>query len=73
MRVGIDAPLTKTGLEKLIERCKRLSKDNIRIQRLLLESAIINNWKNVYLPRETEVQAVNKEVIDDLKSMFGLE
>lgn len=73
MRDNMNAPLTKTGLEKLIERCMRLSKENIRIQKLLLETAIINNWKNVYLPREEELQAVNNEVVDDLKSMFGLE
>jgi hypothetical protein len=72
-RDNMQAPLTETGLEKLVARCKRLSKDNIRIEKLILETAIINNWKNVYLPREEEVQAANAEVIEDLRSLFGLE
>lgn len=72
-RENMGAPLTKSGLQKLIERCERLSNNKVRVQKVLLESAIINNWKNVYLPNETELQAVNNEVINDLKSMFGLE
>lgn len=73
VRENMAAPLTKSGLQKLIERCERLSNNNVRVQKVLLESAIINNWKNVYLPNETELQAVNKGVVDDLKNMFGLE
>ena len=73
MRNSIDAPLSLLGLEKLIERCKRLSKDNVRIQKLLLETAIINNWKNVYLPNESELHRVNQEVADDLRELFGLD
>ena len=72
-RVNMEAPLTESGLEKLVERCERLSKGNIRIQKLLLENAIINNWKNVYLPREQEVEAVNNDVKEDLKQFLGLE
>lgn len=73
MREEINAPLTETGLEKLVERAKRLSKNNIRIEKLLLETALINNWKNVYLPREEEIEAVNSEVANDLRALFGLE
>ena len=73
MRYDIDAPLTETGLEKLVERCERLSKGNLRVQKILLEAALINNWKNVYLPREQEVQAVKDDMTNDLRSMFGLE
>lgn len=73
MRDNMQAPLTKRGLKMLIERCERLSKHNIKVQKLLLEAAIINNWKNVYLPNETELQAVNQETISDLRVMFGLE
>ena len=73
MRQEIGAPLTKLGLEKLIDRCERLSKNNIRIQKVLLETALINNWKNIYLPREEELKAITNETIDDLRSMFGLE
>jgi hypothetical protein len=73
MRDEIGAPLTEAGLHKLVDRAKRLSKNNIRIEKLLLETALINNWKNVYLPREEEVEAVNSEVAQDLKALFGLE
>lgn len=73
MRETIKAPLTKIGLRKLIDRCERLSKNNIRVQKILLETAIINNWKNVYLPREEELQAVSNEIADDLRSLLGLE
>ena len=73
MRDSINAPLTKSGLVKLIERCERLSKNNVMIQKVLLENAIINNWKNVYLPREEEIKAVNEDVANDLRNLLGLE
>jgi hypothetical protein len=73
MRETIEAPLTTTGLRMLIERCSRLAKDNIKIQKLLLENAIINNWKNVYLPNEEEVKAVKKETVNDFKNFIGIE
>ena len=73
MREDIKAPLTPLGLKKLIDRCERLSKHNVRVQKILLETAIINNWKNVYLPREEELQAVTNEIADDLRSLLGLE
>lgn len=73
MRKSIDAPLSILGLKKLIERCNRLSNNNARIQKLLLETAIINNWKNVYLPSDSELQEVNKSMANDLKDMFGIE
>lgn len=73
MRKGIDAPLTTRGLKMLIDRCERLSKNNIKVQKLLLETAIINNWKNVYLPNEAEVAAANNETIEDFKSYLGLD
>jgi hypothetical protein len=73
VRDNMKAPLSDVGLVKLVERCKRLSKDNVRIEKLILETAIINNWKNVYLPREEELSAVNNDVKEELRAMFGLE
>ena len=73
VRENMNAPLTDVGLVKLVERAKRLSKDNVRVEKIILETAIINNWKNVYLPRETELQAVTQEITDELRSLFGLE
>lgn len=73
VRDNMNAPLTESGLEKLVERCKRLSKNNVRVEKILLETAIINNWKNVYTPRESELQSVTQEITDELRSMFGLD
>lgn len=72
-REEINAPLNELSLEKLIARCKRLAKDNVRIEKLLLETATINGWKNVYLPREEELEAIQEETREELKRMFGLE
>jgi hypothetical protein len=73
MREDIGAPLSALGLEKLIKRNERLTKGNPDLQKLLLEAAIINNWKNVYLPNEAEVETANKIKIDELKSIYGIE
>lgn len=73
VREKMDAPLTDVGLVKLVDRAKRLSKDNVMIEKVLLETAIINNWKNIYPPRESELVRVNEDVKDELRSMFGLE
>jgi hypothetical protein len=73
MREKMDAPITESGLEKLVERCERLSKGNTNIQKILLENAIINNWKNVYYPSGQEIEAANNDVREELKSLFGLE
>ena len=70
MRRHINAPMTRRALKMLIDRCERISNFNVRVQKLLLETAIINNWKNVYLPKEEEVKEVNKEVLDELKSFY---
>lgn len=73
MRENIQAPLSLMGFEKLMERLSRLSKNNIKIQMLLLENAIINNWKNIYLPNESELNNVSEEIRTELKAYFGLE
>ena len=70
MRITMGMPLTKRGLEMLIARCDRISNFNVRVQKVLLETAIINNWKNVYLPKEEEIKAANKEVLDEIKSFY---
>ena len=73
MRDKINSPLTEIGLEKLIERAKRLSKGNERIEKLLLESAIINNWKNVYPPRESELERMGEDMRDEMRAFFGID
>jgi hypothetical protein len=73
MREDIKAPITERGMLLLINRCDRLSNCNIRVQKILLEAAIINNWKSVYLPKEEEIKEANKEVLNELKSFYGVE
>jgi hypothetical protein len=72
VREDMNAPLNETSLDKLIDRAKRLSNDNIRIEKVLLESAIINNWKNVYPPRESELARINTDLHNELRDLFGL-
>ena len=48
MRNSIKAPLTDKGLQALIARVDRLSKFDMPTKKRMLETAIINGWKNVY-------------------------
>jgi hypothetical protein len=72
-REAMKAPLNEISLEKLITRAKRLSNDNIRVEKVLLETAIINNWKNVYPPRESELARLNEDMRNTMRDLFGLE
>lgn len=56
MRRNIQAPMTDRGLDMLVNRNERLSNFDIELQKALLEAAIINQWKNVYLPNEQDMQ-----------------
>lgn len=67
MRAEINAPMTNRGLEMLITRCERLSGLNAKRQKILLEAAIINGWKNIYHPKEDEVK---EEAFRDLKEFY---
>ena len=73
MRDEMNMPLTEITLKKLISRAKRLSNNNIRIEKVLLENATINQWKNVYPPRESELARLNDEMKNELREFFGLE
>ena len=73
VRENMNAPLNETSLEKLIHRAKRLSNNNVMVEKVLLESAIINNWKNVYPPRESEIARLNADLQNTMRDMFGLE
>lgn len=73
MRKDIEAPLNAKGLQMLIKRCERLSQNNIKVQKLLLENSLLNGWKNVFLPTESELALASQETQQDLKKMFGLD
>ena len=69
MRETIDAPITAKGLGMLIRRCERISNMDVSLQKALVETAIINNWKNVYLPNEQDIK--NNNTIADLRRFYG--
>ena len=73
MREEMDAPLTPKGLQMLIKRNQRLSKNNVKVQCLLLENSLLNGWKNVFLPTEKEIEMASEEIRGDLKAHFGLD
>ena len=73
MREEIEAPLTAKGLQMLIKRCEKLSNNNIKVQCLLLENSILNGWKNVFLPSDSELTLASQEHKQDFKSYLGLE
>lgn len=56
MRQSIEAPISERGLKMLIQRAERLSNMDYELQKALVEAAIINEWKNVYLPNEQDIQ-----------------
>ena len=72
MRKEIEAPLSMRGLKMLLTRVEKLSNGNVGIQRLMLENAIMNRWKNVYKPKEQEITANNEAQTNELKSFYGL-
>jgi hypothetical protein len=67
MREEIEAPMTKRGLQMLITRCERMTKMNVKKQMRLLEIATINNWKNVYHPKEDEIK---NETLSELRDIY---
>ena len=73
MREGINAPLTERGLKMLIQRNERLSNLNVEVQKILLETAIINNWKNIYSPNESNAPSYVKEnkLLRELHDIYG--
>lgn len=69
MREEMQAPVSKRGLDMLINRNERLSNLDIELQKALLEAAILNNWKNVYLPNEQDIQ--NNNTLANLKRFYN--
>lgn len=71
MRKDIKAPLTTKGLEALMQRCIRLSDGNVDKQKIMIEAAIINNWKNVYSPNE-RTTARDNQLWKELHDIYGM-
>lgn len=72
IRKSIQAPLTERGLKMLITRADKLSNGNVVVQKLMLENAILNQWKNVYKPKDQEIEANAQAQTNELKSFYGL-
>ena len=68
MRETINSPMTERGLKMLIQRCERLANFDFALQKALVEAAIINNWKNVYLPNEQDVK--NNTTLANLRRQY---
>lgn len=72
MRNGMGTPMTMRGLKMLISRLEKLSNGDISVQRLMLENAIMNQWKNVYRPKEQELKAEKEVEILEKKAFYGI-
>ena len=70
MREEIGAPLTQRSLKLLVARCERLSEFNDNIQKAMLETAIIQQWKSVYPPAKNE-KGRNAMLEDFGRVLFG--
>ena len=72
MREEQKAPLTERGLKMLITRIEKLSNGNQNIQRMMLESAIMNKWKNVFRPKDEEIEAESKALVENLRQFYNI-
>lgn len=72
MRKEIGAPLSMRSLKILLNRLEKLSNNNITMQRLMLENAVQNQWKNVYRPKDQEIEAASKALTESLKQFYNI-
>lgn len=71
MRYNMNSPISKRGLSMLVDRCDRLSNFHTGRAIQLLERAIINGWKNVYIPGDImEDEPVPNKQLEDRKRMY---
>lgn len=70
-RAETDAPMTKHGLKMLIARCERLSNFDVRVQKAMVETALIQNWKNVFMPKPEESKGRNDVIEEHGRILFG--
>ena len=65
------SPLTAKGLQMLIARGGRLSEYNTNIHKAIVETAIINNWQNIYAPKPEEKLGRDSRLEEHRKIFFG--
>lgn len=66
-----EAPITKQGLLMLMKRCERLSGFDIAVQRAMVETALIQGWKNVFSPKPEEQRGANARAEEHARIFFG--
>jgi hypothetical protein len=66
-RYEMNAPIGRNGLLLLIERVRELAGLNVEKQQELLKLALINGWKNVYLPQGEKLESSE---VNDLKKFY---
>lgn len=66
-----DAPMTKQGLKMLIKRCERLSGFDVAVQKAMVETALIQGWRNVFSPKPEEQKGVNEVAEEHARIFFG--
>ena len=71
MRQEKGTPLSMRGLKMLLKRIEKLS-NNTTIQKMMLENAIQNGWKNVYRPSDQEIEAASKALVESLRSFYNM-
>ena len=57
-RNAMGEPMTVKGVEMLIERVREIAGIDFDRQKSLVRNAVINNWKNVYMPQEEEPDTI---------------
>ena len=72
MRKELDCPLTPESMRYLIRRCERYAKGQVEVQKILLEAAIINQWRNVYPPTQAEKDLAHEQKLDELRKIYGI-
>ena len=63
--------MVEASVRRLVRKCKKLSYGNPNIEKLILENAIINGWKDVYIPRASELSKLNQRFVNDFIEVFG--
>lgn len=72
MREEMKMPVTERGLQTLLSRLEDLSNGNTQIQKMMLSNAIINRWKNIFRPTDSEIEAYSKALVEELRSFYGI-
>lgn len=70
-RATTDTPLTAQGFKMLIKRCERLSEFNVSVQKAMVETALIQGWKNVFAPKVEEQKGINEVLEEHGRILFG--